>query len=59
MRYERTQNLNNQKIIDSLNQEIFVKDLQINRYEITLEKLKDEDSICGYRFETIMESETE
>ncbi len=58
------ENLNNElKItknkVDSLDSELFVTANQLNRYEITLEKMRENDSTCSLLFEVIMESETE
>ena len=47
------------KIIDSLNQEIFAKDIEIGRYEITIDLLKEEDSAAAAKFTYILENETE
>jgi hypothetical protein len=48
-----------QKTIDSLNQEIFTHELILTRYDVTLEKLWEKDSICADNFETTMSMETE
>ena len=47
------------KIIDSLKQEIFAKDIEIGRYEITIDLLKVEDSAAAEKFTYILENETE
>jgi hypothetical protein len=47
------------KIIDSLNQEIFVKDIELSRDQYTLEKLKEVDSLCAMMYEAVREMETE
>lgn len=54
------ENLNNQLIItkkkvDSLSSELFVTDIQLNRYEITLEKMRENDSTCVLLFEALMD----
>jgi hypothetical protein len=58
------ENLNNElkiskKKVDSLDYELFVTSNQLNRYEIALEKMKENDSTCSLLFEVIMESEDE
>ena len=50
---------NRQATIDSLKSEIFVKETIIMRYEITLEMLKEEDSVAADKFEYIMYTKTE
>jgi hypothetical protein len=47
------------RTIDSLKQEIFVYELMLNRYEITLEILKERDSTIAQKFEEVMSMETE
>ncbi len=56
--------LNNQiehekKIVDSLRSEIFPIEVELNRYQMTLDIMREEDSTCSLLFEVIMESETE
>jgi hypothetical protein len=51
--------LTNQRLIDSLKSELFTSDLQLNRYQMTLEKMRENDSTCTMLFEAIMEQETE
>jgi hypothetical protein len=48
-----------EKIIDSLTEELFIKETEVGRYEITLELLKEEDSISAAKFTNILEHETE
>ena len=50
---------NHQATIDSLQSEIFVKEVQLSRYEITLELLKETDSIAAQKFEYILYTQTE
>lgn len=50
---------NHQTTIDSLQSEIFVKETIIMRYEITLEMLKETDSIAAQKFEYILYTQTE
>ena len=50
---------NHQSTIDSLQSEIFVKETIIMRYEITLEMLKETDSIAAQKFEYILYTQTE
>lgn len=50
---------NYQSTIDSLQSEIFVKETIIMRYEITLEMLKETDSIAAQKFEYILYTQTE
>lgn len=45
--------------IDSLKQEILVNGLIINRYEMTLEILKEKDPDVSEKFEETMSTETE
>jgi hypothetical protein len=49
----------NQTIIDSLRQEIYIYELQLNRYEITLDILKERDYKTYEIFENTMSMETE
>ena len=48
-----------QKQIDSLSAEIYPIEIELNRYEITLEKIMEKDSACGILFETTKSMETE
>lgn len=48
-----------EKKIDSLTSELFVSDIKLNRYQMTLEKMREQDSTCSLLFEYMMESETE
>jgi len=44
---------------DSLSSEIFILNTTISRYEITLDILKETDSIAAAKFEKILYTETE
>lgn len=44
---------------DSLRDELFNTQVELGRYEITLEILKERDSIAAQKFEKIMYTETE
>ena len=46
-------------IIDSLENELFVQQKIVARYEITLELLKEEDKKAADKFELILTTETE
>ena len=48
-----------QKQIDSLSAEIYPIEIELNRYQITLEKIMEKDSACGILFETTKSMETE
>lgn len=41
----------NTYINDSLKNEIFIHSTNVTRYEIALERLREEDSICAKKFE--------
>lgn len=45
--------------LELISSEIFVKETIIQRYDIALDMLKDEDSLCGAKFEKILYTETE
>lgn len=49
--------LNNQ--VDSLNQELFIKQANISNYEMTLELLKEQDSKAADKFQLILNTQTE
>jgi hypothetical protein len=49
--------LNNQ--LDSLNQELFIKQANISNYEMTLEILKEQDSKAADKFKLILNTQTE
>lgn len=49
--------LNNQ--VDSLNQEIFIKEANISNYEMTLELLKEQDQKAADKFQLILNTQTE
>lgn len=44
-------NRRNHFINDSLKTEIFIQTTNVTRYEIALERLREEDSICAKKFE--------
>lgn len=48
-----------QKKIDSLEATIYPLEIELNRYQITLEKFNERDSINANEFEEIMSMETE
>jgi hypothetical protein len=48
-----------QRISDSLRSELFTSDVQLNRYQMTLELMRENDSTCSLLFEEIMSMETE
>lgn len=41
----------NNYVNDSLTNEIFIHSTNVTRYEIALERLKEEDSVCAKKFE--------
>jgi hypothetical protein len=47
------------KLVDSLNQELFKKDVIIGKYDIALEILKESDPQAAITFETILKNKTE
>ena len=55
----RSELIEKNRIIDSLGQEIFVKDIEISRDQYTLEKLREVDSLCAMMYEAVREMETE
>lgn len=50
---------NNQKIVDSLQEELFMLQSQNGRYELSLEHLYEVNPTAGKEFTTFMEHETE
>jgi len=52
---------NNQKreVIDSLQNELFIKQSEVGRYELTLEHLKEVNPKAGAEFEHYLSHETE
>lgn len=44
---------------DSLRDEVFVKDIQLGRYEVTLELLKEKDKKAAELFDLILTTQTE
>jgi hypothetical protein len=53
----QSDSLNN--LVDSLNQELFKKDVIIGKYDIALEILKESDPQAANTFETILKKKTE
>jgi hypothetical protein len=47
------------KLIDSLNQELFKKEVIIGKYDIALEILKESDPEAANTFESILKNKTE
>lgn len=45
--------------VDSLQNELFIKQTEVGRYEMALEMLKEEDSIAASKFENILYTKTE
>ncbi len=45
--------------IDSLENEIFIRQTNLGRYEVALEILKEEDSVAADHFEHILSKQTE
>jgi hypothetical protein len=50
---------NNQNIVDSLQEEIFMLQTQNGRYELSLEHLYEVNPKAGKEFQNFMENETE
>lgn len=50
---------NHQVTIDSLHNELFIKQTEVGRYEVALEMLKEEDSVAAAKFENILYTKTE
>ena len=48
-----------QKQVDSLQTELFIKQTELGRYEMTLEIFKEEDSVGADHFEYILNTQTE
>lgn len=48
-----------QQIIDSLQQELYITNINLGRYDITLELLQEQDSIAANKFNYIYTNETE
>lgn len=46
------------KIIDSLKSELFIEQINVQRYEIVIDRIKDEDSVLYEKIEKYL-SETE
>jgi len=51
--------LNQEKTIDSLNEELFILQTQVARYEITLDLLEEQDKLAADRFKKILYTQTE
>lgn len=51
--------LNHQKTIDSLNDEIFTLQIEVGRYEIALELLQEQDKRAADKFKNILSKQTE
>jgi len=47
------------KTLDSLNNELFIKQTELGRYDMGLELLKEEDSTAADKFQNILKSKTE
>lgn len=47
------------RISNSLRDSLYPVEIELNRYQITLDKMREQDSVCSMLFEVIMESETE
>jgi len=58
MKYQAVIDSLNQKI-DSLNNEVFYKEMTIGKYDIAIELLKEEDPIAADKFELILKNQTE
>jgi hypothetical protein len=48
-----------EKTLDSLNNELFIKQTEAGRYEVALELLKEEDSVAADKFHFILVTKTE
>ena len=48
-----------EKTIDSLNNELFIKQTEAGRYEVALELFKEEDSLAADKFHFILVTKTE
>lgn len=46
-------------LVDSLQQELYISNINLNRYDITLELLSEQDSVAADRFNNIYTNETE
>ena len=55
--YNTIDSLNEQ--VDSLNQEIFLKQITIGRYEVAFEMFKEENPKAAQEFELILSTKTE
>ena len=62
--YEQNNVINDYKAktqfnIDSLQNELFIKQTEVGRYEMALEIFKEEDSVAADHFEYILSTKTE
>ena len=63
--YEQNNTINEYKVkasvkySDSLQNELFIKQTEVGRYEMALEMLKEEDSVAADHFEYILPTKTE
>jgi hypothetical protein len=48
-----------QQVIDSLQQELYITNINLSRYEMTLELLSEQDSLSAVKFDSIYTNETE
>jgi hypothetical protein len=48
-----------EKTLDSLNNELFIKQTEAGRYEVAIELLKEEDSVAADKFHFILVTKTE
>lgn len=55
----KRENNSQQQIIDSLQQEVYISNINLGRYEITLELLSQEDTVAAAKFDRIYTNETE
>lgn len=58
MKYQAVIDSLNQKI-DSLNNEVFYKEMTIGKYDIAIELLKEQDPAAADKFELILKNQTE
>jgi len=57
-RQHRESKVDSLKIIDSLKSELFIEQINVQRYEIVIDRIKDEDSVLYEKIEKYL-SETE
>lgn len=58
MKYQAIIDSLNQQV-DSLNNEVFYKDMTIGKYDIAIELLKEQDPAAAEKFELILKNQTE